>query len=657
MLIVAVLLLPVLWWTKVAFLDEGTEMLPPSSCGSWVVHPEWGIVFEPKEHYPPVLYRLDLPAETIREPPAVEITALGSIRVRVGERACGEFGEARGNWRRPVHIDLADCVGSDDTGGESRPLVVGVRNDDGPAPVRVCWPESGGSLPATGEDGWSSLTPGRGWLPAGVAGRETSELRDKTFTWPAGPWGYRVLLAGSALLVLVGLWRGRAARSGVQDRENRPDGEVLVWLVLALVVSVYCWNALQYPWWASRIDQGAHAERLREAAEGDWLPEADRSFQSYQPPLYYALAGGLVALRHPGVDLTQSRDGRDLRPAQVLDAFAGTVHLLLAFLLLRRHGPSSPRARALSLGLVGLAPVAVTTYPMLGNETLAASLCGAALLSGVLWLHQERMVWPLLAGFFSASALLSKYTGVMPTAALAVMLVGLLLMGRGRGPNPAMRIRTVLRNAAVWLGVIALVAGPFYVGRWLRWGDPFIGNWDRSLGFGFEGEPGYRTLGFFTRFGEVFFYSPERAMWSSFWDGLYASTWGEINDSFLPAGDPAVNALLLLLMAFAVVPTLAGLAGFAISVRRAWSRGPGLDLVFVAVSTFTLGSVAVYTTQVPFVATVKALFMLSLLLPVTFFVARGYAWIERGLGRACWLLDVAAALQLLLVLRLFVWVG
>ena len=146
-------------------------------------------------------------------------------------------------------------------------------------------------------------------------------------------------------------------------------------------------------------------------------------------------------------------------------------------------------------------------------------------------------------------------------------------------------------------------------------------------------------------------------MWSSFWDGIYASTWAEINDSFVPVGDPAVDTLQLLLMALALVPTLAAVGGFWLTVRRAWEHPPGIDLLMVAVSTFTLSSVAVYTTRLPFANTLKALFLLSLLIPVTFFVARGFERMERGLGRARWLLDLATCLQLLLVLRLFVWLG
>jgi len=286
------------------------------------------------------------------------------------------------------------------------------------------------------------------------------------------------------------------------------------------------------------------------------------------------------------------------------------------------------------------------------------------LAAGIAWLPRGRLGLAVTAGTLAALAFLTKYTGLMPVAALSLVLAARWFDLRRNpdddsGPEGSAPEHTTPRkllvSAVSWCMPLALLAGPFYLGRWLRWGSPFIGNWEPSLGLVHEAEPGYRTLGFFTRFGELFFYAPERGLWSSFWDGLYVSTWAEVNDSFLPYRDPAVDALLLVLLAFAVVPTLGALYGLAESTRRAVQRRPGLDLACVAVTVFTLASVAVYAVQVPFNSTIKALYLVSLSLPAALFLARGYERMLAGLGSKAWLLELTTSLQLLLTLRLFVW--
>ena len=681
--VLAVLVLPLLWWVRTAFFDPDVEMLRPALCGDWVVHPDWEISYHPRQAFPPTVHRLAIPRDAWDRGPIAELTVMGSARVRVAGQLCAEVGEAtaedgtRLDWRRPVAVDLTSCAPPEnlpDPLPDPLTLDILTQNDDGPSPLRVCWQGSSG-LPATGHgaasgDGWWARTPGKGWRPSARVSRETSELLDKDFAWPGGPWGYWILLAGLALVALVGLLRS----SDASRRRETPDsskkaawrrtaGRAAPWLALGLVIAVYAWNGLVYPWTVSRMDQPAHVERLVAAAQGKVLPPADSMFQAYQPPLYYALGGALISLSHPDLDPDfEDVDAEAMRPAQLLDAVVGIANAFLVWWVLCKFGPASIRARVLALSVAVLSPVAVTTQPMLGNESLAGAVCGAALVAGLLWVPGRRVGLAALAGLAAGLASLSKFTGLMPIAAVGVVVVARWLVGSqtdspqtdGAGVEPE-EPRQHLAPVVVWLLVIALLAGPFYLERWLDWGDPFIGNWSTELGYGGEAEPGYRTPGFFLRFGEVFFYAPERGMWSSLWDGLYVSTWGEVNDSFVPIRDDAVNAVQLVVLALAVVPTLAWLAGLLESIGRALRRRPGVDLGFVAVTSFTVSSVAVFTTRVPFHNTVKAIFLLSLLIPAAYFAALGYARMERGLGRARWLLDFATVVQMLLVLRLFLW--
>jgi hypothetical protein len=123
-----------------------------------------------------------------------------------------------------------------------------------------------------------------------------------------------------------------------------------------------------------------------------------------------------------------------------------------------------------------------------------------------------------------------------------------------------------------------LVMCAWYFGRvWLRFGTPFVGGWDPHRGFAWWTDPGYRTLGDFLRFGRALT-RPLYAGFNGFWDGLYATLWGD----GLLAGRGEVHliphwwsiSLMSAGILLALLPCLAVLAGWGATL------GAWVSLVF-----------------------------------------------------------------------------
>jgi hypothetical protein len=649
----AVFVLPLSWLLYLALLEPKIEFLTPGR-GRWVVDPRWRIARRSPELFPPTRYRLVVPRPPVPAPIPIRVSALGRFRLAVNGGPWLESGATEQPWRRPVALDLASRLAAGDN-----ELLIEVSNDSGPTPLRVVGRLPDGGTLTTGRAPWQAAIGGEGWVPAVAAGGGERHLAGKEL--PA-----RVRLAVALGLAAVGalalaglLRRGRAAATrpaaAAAGGDHRPprlraalQRHGLALAAVAVVAAAALWNAWRFPFERSRLDWGGHSEHIRYAARTWRPPLAEEGWQMYQPPLYYWLAG--TVWEAAGGD-QQPRAA--LRQVQRAGGWIGVLHALVVWRVLVRHGPESPAARALAILAAGLAPAALTTGAMITNEPFAGLACAVPLVVGAAWLAggQAGLMKGLALGALCGLALLSKFTGLLSLAALVVGLAA----GGLEEPGGARR-RWVAALGGL-LVAAAAIAGPYYLRNLRVYGKAFVGNWDRASGQDYEQEPGYRTAAFYARFGEIFFHLPERARWSSLWDGLYGSTWGEIHDNFLSAKDAAPAPRAVAVFVLALLPTAAALAGFGATVAKATAPGAAgrAELVWVAATVFGLASLAAFTLVVPFVSVVKAFFLLYLTAPAALFAARGFERMERGLGRARPALYGAALAQAALTLSLYLW--
>ena len=318
---------------------------------------------------------------------------------------------------------------------------------------------------------------------------------------------------------------------------------------------------------------------------------------------------------------------------------------MLAWLYARRLFPGRRGLHSVAFLFAAFLPMSLYTSPLIGNEVFSAVVIAAALLALMGLLDRPDVGWKraAAAGAVTGLAMLSKYTGIFTLAAGAAFLGQRALAGRRRGE---------WRNVVVYLGSALLLCGWLYARNLLTFGDPFIGNWDEESDFQYVQNPGFRSAGFYFRFGQVFFHHPERAPWLSFFDGQYASMWADVYRVFLPPGDGPSHLAVGVVLLLAALPTASLVGGVLRTVSCVWRNPIGnVNLLLLSVTVWTILAVISFTIEVPFASTVKAHFALSLLPALGVYLVRG----RELLADTSPLLRVLHDIALLIITALNVW--
>jgi hypothetical protein len=311
----------------------------------------------------------------------------------------------------------------------------------------------------------------------------------------------------------------------------------------------------------------------------------------------------------------------------------------------RRDGVES----LLAVAFAGFLPMSLYMNPLITNEVFSATAIAIAAYGLLAWLYPEsgsESLWrPALAGAVTGVALLSKYT------ALFVCATGAAALGLRALSTKRLRAWTSL---LLYLVSAFVVCGWFFARNARIFGDPFIGNWDEASGFHYEQNPSYRTWEFFVRFGSVFFHHVERARWTTFLNGNYASMWADPHNNFFTMEDTRAYFWLSVLVVVAFLPTMAIAVGFARSLVSVYRKPVGNpDSALAAMTVWTFGSLISFTLEIPTYSTVKAFFFLSLVPVMGVFLLRGRAFFDRYAKVGRWFLDASLVVVVALEIALF----
>jgi hypothetical protein len=266
------------------------------------------------------------------------------------------------------------------------------------------------------------------------------------------------------------------------------------------------------------------------------------------------------------------------------------------------------------------------------NEIWAAAFASLGIWQALRLLARRdtRLSAHVALGSLLGAALLTKFSTLL---ALAAVLAALATRRLAEGEH-SLRVwaRTV---GAVVLACLA-VAGWHYARVALRFGDPFVGNWDVAAGAAWWQDPGYRTALDYLRFGESLT-RPVFAAYHSCPDALYSTLWGDglLGGSARVVDAPPWNYRLMLAGYWlAVLPSLGVVAGLVASLHR-FVREPRAEWVLVlGLAAATPLALVSLSLRLPFYAQCKAFYGLQALVPFAALGAVGLDWIARRLGRA-----------------------
>ena len=508
-------------------------------------------------------------------------------------------------------------------------LVIEVRNRQGPALISMDW---GGETEALGrrpEDLQAQVGAGP-WAPAVLA---EDIRRHPANDWLPSPldgvkryaWS---LVAAASLGAVVGFW------SAAMGSSFGSGAFAALWAAVLFFWGLFWARSIEIPLIAG-FDARGHLEVVGLLASGR-LPIATDGWSTYHPPLYHAAvavlrsvgkafdAGGIIwVIRFPAV-------------------MAGVGLVFWSARLADWIHPKRPALKGLAIVFAALLPVNLVLAATISNEGwlafwVAGAVVQAARVVGERELEPRRLAW---ASVWLGLALLTKYTAWV---AFVVILGFVALRAFGGSPRrPSVRAREL----AAFLGPALLIAGWYYVRNWIIFGRFLVPNWDlpgpkRT----WWSPPGFHSLEYYLSFGESLS-EPFYSSFSSFWDGLYSTLWGD----GLLSGAPGVPDIIvpwnLEWMAagyWAALPILGLiLLGAVVWARDVWVKrsdaramGLALPLVYTAAMLF---AIFFATLALPFFGQSRAAYGLSAAPVLAVAFARGWVaseeWVKPKYLRA-----------------------
>jgi hypothetical protein len=341
------------------------------------------------------------------------------------------------------------------------------------------------------------------------------------------------------------------------------------------------------------FDYDGHLDYLRYIDFSGSFPLADRGWQFYHPPAYYAISALTFEVAHHAGWLGSLTDA-----GRIVATGAWVLEGVVAAVAVRVTGGNWVGVAA-AAALVWLLPGQSIMGSMIYMETMTGLGEGLLVLGVVAWSRGNSWGAGCVAiGFPLAS--LSKFSGLVAAAAAVPVL---LWVNRQR-----------VRATLLPLLPGAVVVGTFYVRNLIRLGTPaplnselfHLRDWNP---FGHWGNP----PGFFTRFDQGLAQVPMMgtpcAAYDSFWGGAWKWFWAT---DCLPL--PWRNQVRGWLLAGAVLATLVALMALSWILLRG-KREPALTLL-AAVPAVVFVAFVWYVIRVPSWTADKGVYLLNAIVPV-----------------------------------------
>lgn len=581
----------------------------------WILYPMAPVSVRPKGELETVFVRrFSLAAVPARAPLAVRMYRAGSLAINGTPVPFSPLPAV--GWKRAHEGDVAALLRPGENEIEAR-----VRTAFGPPALWLAL-EAGG-LRVTSDESWTTSLMGAEDAPARLAttplDRWPRGVRDPAQLDAENPRP-RAALRAQALPIALCFAAGAFLAFGASLALRRGASARAVWLAWGLVaaawLALFVNNQALHPQWG--FDAGAHRTYVKVVLQEGRVPLADEGWQTYQPPLYYGLAAGWLALGG-----FTSTGPEAIAFVRWLGLAAALLQALFVLLALRELFPERPGLVLAAFVFGASLPVNLYMFQMVTNEPWAAMLsCGAVWWTiRMLRRGSTRLRDDAILGAFLGLAMLAKFSALIPLVLCpSVVLAQRVLRAERRAGSLALGLATTL-------AVVFAVCGWHFVRVALHFGgNPFVGNWDAESGQAWWQDPGYHVLGDYLRFGLAL----ERPLMSAVAgvpDALYSTLWGDgmlsgvgnvrtpppWNLSWMAAG-----------YWIALGPCLALLLGVVLGFVDFLREPRAERFLALALLGATVYALLNMTLRLPFYTQAKSFYGLSALVPLSFCFALGF---------------------------------
>jgi hypothetical protein len=397
---------------------------------------------------------------------------------------------------------------------------------------------------------------------------------------------------------------------------------VMIWVYLFLSKMVRVGPAIGF-------DISHHLDYLLLILRKRAIPLASDDWATFHPPLFYLLSFGFLEILKPFYSLV-----KPFHFLKVIPFLCGLGNVWVAYALGRMVFKDDPFRLLLVIVVAGFIPMNIYMSAYVGNEPLHAFLVGCSLVMAVHIFRSSEVRFPhmIYLGLLLGLAVLTKITA---WAILPVVVVFLAYkMTRMDGKN----FKEVTSRLALFILVMTVICGWYYIRNIIHFGRPFMINWDLP-GQRWWQDPGFHTIQYFLSFGEALRH-PYFSAFHSFWDAMYSTFWGDglIGGLALIAKRPDVwnydymSAVYLL----ALPATGIFLIGLLKAVDAALNdRDPNSKLImaFLMISLYSVGLFILFSTlRVPIYGQAKAFYCLAAVGPISVFFALGLGMVNDWLS-------------------------
>jgi hypothetical protein len=364
------------------------------------------------------------------------------------------------------------------------------------------------------------------------------------------------------------------------------DGVLYLSLTLLFLLQLH--NLSFYPP-QKGFDAAGHIEYIQKIKSESRFPLAEEGVQMYHPPLYYSL-GSLF----PNISTLQ---------ASQIFLYLGL--LLICGYLIRKLFKDTFLV-LLAATFVGTQAVILYLTYQISNELLSTVLISITLVFYMLESKPLALIKTVFLGCVASLALLTKATGLV-----VILTLFILMLFRD---HQSLKKRVLY--CSVFLGVVLILGGWFFLRNYFVYGNPFITNMDFRQ-FYYTQPPGFRDLAFFFNVSSIFSFDLYKAHWYSFLGGTLFSWFYDGHNVLIPVQAFSRAGELLILASLPLL--VVALRGMYQGIRTK----DRYSLVLALYSGILLLLYLLYTIKVPFYSSVKSTYISSLTLPLCYFFIFG----------------------------------
>ena len=593
--------------------DPGINFLPPDKRAEWIFFPAAVDAKARGVADLDTLFRREFTLQRSTPGALLSIRAAKRVQLTINDQKVDLV--ANHNWKDTSTVEVSGLLKDGPNAIEAR-----VFNDNGPPALWLSL--TGDQLSLRSDQNWIASFTGSAWRGAALAtsprfpGRGNSiDSSERTLTALTKVWPLWLLFGAAAFVFCVGgsWWLHRHSINADWTTAVIVFGFASLWLILF-------WHNAQILPDAIGFDAPHHLSYIKYLQEHHSLPLPGQGVEMFQPPLYYIVSAVVLSLFR-----LSTTDPLAILLLRALTMLFGIAQVVLVFASLRLIFPGRPNLQLIGAGVAAFLPMHlyVSHYPT--NETLAGVLVSASIYLALRMVTSGASSWQSYSvlGMLMGAALLTKATAILAVPFIVLALARQLACARAS----AAKWTTTLGSVVV---ITAVMCSWHYL-RVSKFGSPLVGGWDPVTGLFWWQDDGYHTISYFARFGESLV-RPLFSVTASFMDGLYSTLWGDglcSGVADLLSRPPWNYDLMCAGYLLSLFPTALLLIG-AVTALAQLFRDLRSDVFIMVGLCLTLAMALLYfNLKVPCYASVKAFYGLGAVIPLGFFVARGWNIVTR----------------------------